>query len=266
MIFGIFSERFSKLIKLIVHEVSEHAFNSVLAVSLGMLFVWMLPFEITHGSCVCHSHVKSLWVSYKNLPFHILHYSHTFFASITATLTAVRFSRSIWKSVLVGLFVPPVFCTLSDVMFPYWGGKLMGVEMALHLCVVQNIVAVSFLIVLGVIFGLLGSFKTTAANGIRLAASSHFLHDFVSAAASLSYLVSFGYYGWTHNLVYVFLLMLVSVLLPCMMSDFVLPMVFCVSDKALDHDHDTDGHSLGCAYSFHENLLEKEDNNSDGRN
>lgn len=260
IIFSRFFSRSRKLARLIVNEVREHAFNSMIAVALGMFFVWLLPHGAPHGSC-CHSHSPASLGDYKNLLFHSLHYSHTFFASVTATLTAMRFSKNILKSILVGMFVPPVFCTASDILFPYWGGKLAGVEMSLHLCVIQNIGMVSLLILLGVAIGLVGSSKASQANAIRLAASSHLLHDFVSAAASLSYLVSFGYYGWTSNLIYVFILMLVSVMLPCMMSDFILPMFICAStDESLD-----DNCGNCCAYSFSENPVD-EKNCKDGRN
>jgi hypothetical protein len=267
MVFGVFFSRALKLAKMIAHEVREHALNSLVAIILGMIFVWLLPISLTQGSCVCHPSSKTLLASYKNLPFHLLHYVHTFFASITATLTAMRFSKNLLKSALVGVLVPPVFCTLSDILFPYWGGKLAGIQMTLHLCVVQNILPVSLLIFLGVTLGLIGSSKTTAVTGIRLAASSHFLHDFVSAAASISYLVSFGYDGWTQNLGYVFLLMLVAVLIPCMLSDFVLPMLICAPGQISEHHHDHNEikHGENCAYKFYEQPIKK-DNCNNGRN
>lgn len=240
------SKASSSLFKLVLREVIAHSHYSVIAVILGMLFVWLIPSGSVVTQC-CHHGQGVVDKMLGHLPFHILHYAHTFFASMTATLTTTRFTKSWIKSILVGVFIPPVFCTLSDVLFPYWGGKLAGVEMSLHLCFYENMIPVAILIALGVGLGLWGSSKANSAGIVRLAASSHFLHDFVSAAASLLYLVGFGYHHWTQDLFFVFLLMLVAVVIPCILSDLVLPILICAPN-----DLPKDPHSQGCAYKFYE--------------
>jgi len=261
-----FLSRLIQLLRMIWHEISAHAIGSIIAVTLGMIFVWMLP--TAQAATCCVSHTKLLpatneWL--RVVPFHVLHYAHTFFASVTATLTAMRFSKNnITKSILVGALVPPIFCTISDILVPYWGGQLAGIDMHLHLCIIKNAIPVIGLIFFGIIFGLIGSSTTGVATGIKLAASSHFIHDFVSAAASLSYLVSFGYHEWSSNLLYVFLLMLVAVVVPCMLSDFVLPIAICATWDLPVDDHN---HKSGCAYSFYNNTSQQTDEGCDhGRN
>lgn len=240
------------IFRLIGNEIMAHIHYSVFAVIIGMLCVWLIPVEfLGMGGCACHHHhgLEAMHKPVGHFLFHIVHYMHTFFASVTATLTAKRFSGNLFKSILVGIFVPPVFCTMSDILFPYWGGKIIGIEMSLHLCIFENVWPVLSLIAIGVSIGaFLSSRATSNLEIFKLAASSHFLHDFVSAAASLLYLIGFGCHNWTENLIYIFLLMLIAVVIPCMLSDLVLPMLICAPsvDNLKEETHDK-----CCVYKFY---------------
>ncbi|MBZ0166088.1 MAG: hypothetical protein K8I00_04715, partial [Candidatus Omnitrophica bacterium] len=53
---------------------------------------------------------------------------------------------------------------------------------------------------------------------------SHSIHVFVSAVASILYLVSFGLEHWTHAIGGVFLITIFAVMIPCCLSDIVFPL------------------------------------------
>ncbi len=210
-------------LKILLNEVLHHLPYGVGAVALSMLAIWLF-FD---GFCVkhcCHHCCSSSSITL----FHVLHYAHTFFASVTAVLSFRRYSKSIVGAVLVGTFVPPIFCTLSDVIFPYVGGTIMGVDMKFHICIIKNVNCIIPIIAAGIGMGLILSFRKL--NGgisiIRFALGSHFLHEFVSAAASLVYLISFGCANWCSQPISVFALLTSAVVVPCMLSDVVVP-IFC---------------------------------------
>ncbi|MCK4499090.1 hypothetical protein KAU11_01180 [Candidatus Babeliales bacterium] len=210
-------------LKTLFDEVVHHLPYGITAVVVSMLGVWLFFNDSCIENCCQHScHLSSISL------FHILHYAHTFFASVTAVLTFRRYSKSTVGAVLVGTFVPPLFCTLSDVIFPYVGGTIMGVDMKFHICVIQNFDLILPLIVLGIVLGLfLSSHKFNGGiSVVRFALGSHFLHELVSAAASLVYLISFGCADWWGQPVSVFILLTAAVVLPCMLSDVVVP-IFC---------------------------------------
>ncbi len=245
------SPKTKSLFDIISKEIMAHIHYSVFAVIIGMILVWLVPLEfIGTGACSCHHHgAHALHQPVGHLLFHIVHYMHTFFASVTATLTAKRFSNSFVKSILIGIFIPPVFCTLSDILFPYWGGKIIGVEMSLHLCIFENVWPVVSLIAIGVALGtFLGLKVENNLKIIRLTAGSHFFHDLVSASASLLYLIGFGCYNWTDNIIYIFLLMLIAVVIPCMLSDLVFPILLCAPNIENEQEKT---HNKCCVYKFY---------------
>ncbi|MFC1854618.1 hypothetical protein ACFLY6_02005 [Candidatus Dependentiae bacterium] len=205
-------------------EILYHIPYGITAVFVSMIFIWLFSCKFSFSTCCLakgHSHINDSL-------FCMLHYAHIFFAGITSVLSFRRHYGNILGAVMVGLTVPPIFCTLSDVIFPYIGGLVMGVKMQLHLCALKNFWHFLPMIFLGVGVGLILS--TRKINGgislIRFACGSHFLHELVSASASLVYLASFGCINWWASPLSVFVLLTISVIVPCTLSDVVVP-IFC---------------------------------------
>lgn len=159
-----------------------------------------------------------------HLPFELLHHIHIFFAGVTAVVNFRRYSKSVVYALLIGLVVPPIFCSVSDVIFPYLGGLVLGGQMSFHLCLFESPLLLVGVALVGVTVGLLASHHVPEL--LRLAVRSHFLHQLVSALAALIYVASFGFGGWWHRPLATLVVLVVSVLVPCMTSDLVVPW-FC---------------------------------------
>src|SRR3989339_181337 len=79
--------------------------------------------------------------------------------------------------------------------------------------------------ILGVIVGF------TIGNALeRPTEYSHSMHVFVSSAASILYLISYGLDSWVHSLGGVLILTILAVMIPCCLSDIVFPLT-CTHKK-----------------------------------
>ena|SRR5579871_6537619 len=162
--------------------------------------------------------------------FHSFHFMHIVFAATGTLITFFRYSQNIIRGLLVGLFSASVFCTLSDVVFPYLAGSIMGVHMHFHICFMTEMHNILPFLVVGLINGFIMS-RHHASQQERFSIFSHFVHILVSSFASMFYLVSHGCTDWYLNIGYVFLFLVVAVVVPCTLSDVVVPMTFAQADK-----------------------------------
>jgi hypothetical protein len=157
--------------------------------------------------------------------FHNFHYLHILFAATGAVLTFRRYSKNIVLGILVGFLVPAVFCTMSDMIIPYLGGRVVDLNMQFHLCFISHLDSILPFLIGGVINGWVMS---SHASGLQLFYSLgfHFFHIFISSMASVLYLVSFGLHNWAKFMGPLFVFLIIAVLLPCTLSDIVVPMFF----------------------------------------
>lgn len=155
--------------------------------------------------------------------FHSFHFMHIVFASTGTLITFFRFSKNVYKALLVGIISPAIFCMLSDAVLPYVGGRMLGVPMHFHLCFISEWSNVLPFLLVGLINGfVMKEHKNTeqATHGL----TSHAVHIFVSSLASMFYLVSHGFTEWYSHIGMVFLLLIIAVIVPCTLSDVVVPM------------------------------------------
>ncbi|KKQ32746.1 MAG: hypothetical protein US49_C0006G0197 [candidate division TM6 bacterium GW2011_GWF2_37_49] len=157
--------------------------------------------------------------------FHNFHFLHLLFAASGTVLMFRRYSSSFWGGILVGFFIPAIFCTISDAFLPYIGGRLMGLDMHFHWCFIKHIGTVLPFLIGGMINGWVMSLHCHSQK-IFYSLGFHFAHILVSSLASLLYLISFGFEGWWSKMGIVFLYLILAVLLPCIMSDIVVPIWF----------------------------------------
>lgn len=197
-----------------VEEVQGHMPYAIFSVAFALALVSILTASDT---------VSMRHVTYKL--FHNFHYIHLLFAATGTVLTFRRFSNNKILGILTGFFVPATFCTISDAFLPYLGGRLVHLDMELHWCFISHLDTVlPFLFI-----GMLNGWLMSRHNINRLTFYSfgfHFMHIFVSSMAAVLYLVSFGFYDWWNKMGFVFAYLIIAVLIPCTLSDIVVPMFF----------------------------------------
>jgi len=202
---------------LIKEEMACHLPYAVFSVIIGM---------ITVGAFMHLLHPQAMYETAHQL-FHGFHFLHLLFAGTSVVLTFRKYSQSIISCLFVGLVVPTLFCTMSDAFLPYFGGVNLGLPVHFHWCFRDHLFVVLPFLIVGIINGLAIS---SWADGKRvfLSAGSHISHILISSIASIFYLVSFGLENlWSHaGLLFFFLV--VAVLIPCTLSDIIVPVSFAV--------------------------------------
>jgi len=162
--------------------------------------------------------------------FHNFHFVHIVFASIGTLITFFRFSNNVLKGLIVGFFSASTFCILSDIVIPYIGGVMLGVPMKLHVCFTTELHNILPFLLVGLFTGVVMR-SHTAQDKSYFSLWSHFTHIFVSSLASSFYMVSHGFYDWESQIGYVFLVLILAVVIPCTLSDVVVPLFFANSGK-----------------------------------
>lgn len=157
--------------------------------------------------------------------FHSFHFMHLVFAATGTLVTFFRFSQNIPRALILGVFSPIIFCTLSDSVLPYIGGQLLGAHMHFHLCFVTELYNVVPFLFAGIVSGFAMS-RHYEDRLMLYAISSHAIHILVSSLASMFYLVAHGCTDWQRIIGMVFIFLIVAVIIPCTLSDVVVPMLF----------------------------------------
>jgi len=166
------------------------------------------------------------------LLFHSFHFMHIIFAATGTLIMFFRFSKNYVKALFVGIFSPTIFCMLSDAILPYLGGRLLGVPMKFHLCFINDFSKIVPFLLVGIINGFIMSKHDHEKQGFY-SISSHAVHILVSSLASIFYLVSHGFTDWYAHIGFVFLFLIVAVVVPCTLSDVVVPIFFARAGKKL---------------------------------
>jgi hypothetical protein len=215
--------------ELLKAELVCHTPYGILAVAASMILVSLLLF-CTPPSPLFAKNASSL--------FHTLHYIHILFAASSVVLAFRKYSESALGAAFLGAVVPAVFCTLSDVFLPYWGSQVFGLNVTLHLCFKSHLGSILPFLVTGILNGLLLSHSKKCDDLMNHAVASHFSHSFISALASFLYLISHGFSDLKHGMGIIFVVLLVSVIIPCIISDVIVPTVCAraFTTKACEHD------------------------------
>jgi hypothetical protein len=167
--------------------------------------------------------------------FHVFHPIHVLFSASATTAMFLRYEKKPLKAALVGFVSAIIFCTLSDIVMPYIGGVMFGMEMELHI----DIIIHPQLIIPFVFFGIfLGLASANVFTDRVSTLTSHSSHVFISTMASILFLTSFGFTDWMDSVFIVFMIVVIAVLIPCCTSDIIFPLLF-----AKDGDMEHAGHS-----------------------
>lgn len=202
-------------------EFLHHFPYAVFSVAVGMVVLSLLDY-VSYSSLP-----RSLPISCKgyHMLFHSFHFLHILFAATGTVITYSRFAKnpSLWKVLLVGSISPMIFCVLSDVVLPYLSGKILGVDMEFHICFHRELRNVVPFLVMGILNGLI--LRTHHTSMLRMfSLGSHFTHILISSLASLFYMVSHGFSDWYSQMGYVFLFLVGAIIIPCTLSDVIVPM------------------------------------------
>jgi len=205
-------------------ELMCHLPQAIFSVALGLIvlsFVTYFSIGQKQLSATCKG---------AHMLFHSFHFIHIVFAAAGAVVTFRRFSSNFFNSLLIGILCPVVFCTLSDIVIPYLGGRILGVKMHFHLCFVTELANVVPFLIVGIINGFAMSNHPEIRHG-SLATFSHGVHIFISSLAATFYMVSHGFTHWYEMIGMVFLFLVIAVVVPCTLSDIVVPITFAKASK-----------------------------------
>lgn len=202
-------------------ELMHHLPYATFSVALGMVILSLLDY--TSGISSLGMVSRKAACSGYHMLFHSFHFLHILFAASGTIITFSRFSRSFSKALIVGIVSPVIFCMLSDVLLPYLAGRLMGVDMELHICFHRELQNVIPFLAVGVFNGLVLRQHHSGMLPV-FSLGSHIAHILISSLAGLFYMVSHGFYDWYPHMGIVFLFLVVAVVIPCTLSDVLVPM------------------------------------------
>jgi hypothetical protein len=202
-------------------ELMHHLPYAIFSVALGMIVLSLLDYSSSMNSIGHEARAEAC--SGYHLLFHSFHFLHILFAATGTIITFSRFSRSLPKALLVGTISPVIFCMLSDVLLPYLAGRLLGVDMELHICFHRELANVVPFLGVGIVNGLILRAHHSSMLSI-FSLGSHFVHILISSLAGLFYMVSHGFDNWYPQMGLVFLFLVVAIVIPCTFSDVLIPM------------------------------------------
>lgn len=201
------------------HELIHHFPYAIFSVCISLITLSVLSNVIGGGEN------PALVKSASHTLFHSFHFLHLVFAATGTVLTFMRFSKSWILGILLGFLSPAVFCTISDSLLPYLGGRIMGVPMHWHWCFYTELANVLPFLAVGVLNGFIMG-RHHSADLSSYSVRSHFAHVLVSSLASSLYLLAHGFFTWNSHIGIVFLYLVFAVLVPCTVSDVLVPMFF----------------------------------------
>ena len=200
---------------LVAAEFAHHLPYTIVGSLISMAAVWWF------GTQQLASGHSELLFQQARASFHLFHPLHICLSAIATTSLFWRYERHVLRAAWVGAWGTILPCGLSDYFFPYVGGRLFGQPMQWHVCIVQEPQLFFSFLALGILGGF---WAESRLRGSHL--FSHGAHVFVSSAASLLYLVSFGFTSWMTDvqaIFPVFAIIVLAVWVPCCISDVVIP-------------------------------------------
>jgi hypothetical protein len=219
------------------HGFNNHGHQCGASLSLRDEFIHHLPYAIFSAAmALIVLSVVSFFAGLSDLTtealnghyftlFHNFHLMHILFSASGTVLMFARFSDSLIKTLLVGIISPAIFCILSDIVIPYLGGIIIGIPMQMHICFTcpHDSSSILMFLLIGVANGIVLR-KHSSAILNMFAVGSHFMHILISALASLFFMVSHGFSDWSHYIAYIFVFIIIAVVIPCTISDVIVPL------------------------------------------
>ncbi|MAG10967.1 hypothetical protein CMI44_01505 [Candidatus Pacearchaeota archaeon] len=196
----------NKTTKQIIHELKHHSpftiWATLIAIILVLFILQFTDFIISES-----------WFEYA-------HTLHIFASAIITSAIFYKCKPNFIQALLVGITGASIIGSLSDVLLPYSASLIFGLEIEFHFPIIEEPVMILSSLLLGSIFGI-----TT-----KLTKLPHLIHVFLSVFAGLFYLLAFSSSINPLFFATAFLIVSVTVLVPCCISDIVFPFLF-LGDK-----------------------------------
>ncbi|MGI6318153.1 MAG: hypothetical protein GX263_03450 [Firmicutes bacterium] len=208
--------------KHILAELKDHIPYSVFSAAFALIVVAIF-------SAACFLIDQSKFSAAAGDLFHVFHPVHMLLSATATTAMFWKHWHNPARAVVVGFLGSVMVCGISDIIIPLLGGMLLGESMHLHICILEHPVMVLPFVFVGIVTGL------AAAEVIpRATVFSHTSHVFISSMASVLYLLSYGLANWMGVIGSVFIIIILAVVLPCCISDIVLPLLAlpCCGEKS----------------------------------
>ena len=192
------------MFKRIAKEFKRHApftaFGAITGIIIMFLF-YRLPYRVSYNI------------------FYTLHPIHVVLSALVTTSMYKLYQKGkvrIWILLLIGYVGSVGIATISDILFPYLGGLLLGAKMGFHLSFIEKWWLINPLAILGIVIRYWRPATKIPHSG----------HVLISTWASLFYITAFGIANWLPLFPLVFLVLFFAVWIPCCVSDIVFPLLF----------------------------------------
>jgi hypothetical protein len=191
-----------KLGEEILHELKEHWPFTALATLIAVIIFGFLMNRSNIGL-----YTESL--------FDIFHPAHIFFSSIVSAAIFYKYRKKMLLALAASFGIAIFMATISDVIFPYFGGIAFGIPISFHLPFIEEPIMICGVAILGSLFGIIWN-KTKF---------PHLAHVLISVLASLLYIFAYGIVLNAFSLVLIFIIVFLAVIVPCCIGDIVLPLL-----------------------------------------
>ena len=192
-------------------EIKQHAPFTALATFLAIVTVIAVKY--------------SLQIPIADHAFHIMHPIHVIVSAITSAGIFYKYRPKIVLSLVVGIISAILIGSLSDIILPYLGATVFQMHPHFHLPIIENTVLITGAALLGSIIGI--STKRTKVP--------HFLHVGISIFASLFYILAYTDGVSFFIFMIAVLIVFLAVLIPCCISDILLPVFFLNTQPSEEH-------------------------------
>jgi hypothetical protein len=189
-------------IRKILKELKEHIPFTFLAVVVSIGVVVFVKYYF----------VKELSEEF----FHFFHFSHIIVSAMVTGALYYKYKEKIINALAVGFSGALIIGSLSDIIFPYLGGLILGLDIHFHLPLVEETASV-------LIFAFIGSLAGVI---LKITKFPHFAHVFLSVFASLFYILIFSPVFVLSHFVGAFFIVFLAVIIPCCVSDIIFPLLF----------------------------------------
>ena len=186
----------------IIHELKKHIPFTALATLIAILITLFIIFGIK----------KEISENF----FHVLHPLHILASALVTAGIFYKYKKSFIQAVLIGVLGSVITGSISDIIFPYFGGLLFNLNMEFHLPLIEKTILIISTAILGSILGI----------SLKITRFPHFIHVFLSVFASLFYLLAFSQVFKIIYFIGAFFIVFISVIIPCCISDIIFPFLF----------------------------------------
>jgi len=192
----------SKNLKQFIHELKHHLPFTIIAtvIAIGLVIILKIIFTKDLDKEI----------------FEILHPVHVIASGIVSAGIFYRYKKNILYASLVGIFSAIFVGSISDIIFPYLGGQIFGLNMHFHLPLIERPILILSSALLGSLIGIIA--QTTKVP--------HLFHVGISVFASLFYMLAFSNNPSGIFFIGALVIVVIAVIIPCCTSDILFPFLF----------------------------------------